>query len=108
MILVLTSDGDDHAHQVVDLLTTAGADVVVFDPADYPTGATLEIGHSGDGSTRRVLDTGERGIVLEELTSFWYRRPLDPVAHPRVAARAHVERECRVMAESLWDSLDCL
>ncbi|MEV8630688.1 MvdC/MvdD family ATP grasp protein [Streptosporangium sp. NPDC051023] len=108
MILVLTSEGDDHAEQVVDLLTTAGADVVVFDPARYPTRATLEIGHSGDGSTRRVLDTGERRVALDELTSLWYRRPLNPVAHSRVTARDYVEEECRVMAESLWDSLDCL
>ncbi|MET8381935.1 MvdC/MvdD family ATP grasp protein [Streptosporangium canum] len=108
MILVLTSDGDDHADRVVKPLTAAGADVVVFDPASYPTAATLEISHSGDGSTGRVFDAGGRRLVLDDLAALWYRRPLSPVAHPRVAARAYVEEECRIMAESLWDSLGCL
>ncbi|MEV7007238.1 MvdC/MvdD family ATP grasp protein [Streptosporangium sp. NPDC051022] len=108
MILVLTTDGDEHADRVVELLTAAGADVAVFDPAAYPTHATLEIGHSGDGSTGRTLDADGRRIALDELTALWYRRPLDPVAHPRVAAPAYVAEECRITAESLWDSLGCL
>ncbi|GAA3133316.1 MvdC/MvdD family ATP grasp protein [Streptosporangium carneum] len=108
MILVLTSDGDEHADRVVDMLTASDADVAVFDPASYPTAATLEIGHSGDGSTRRTLVADGREVVLDELTALWYRRPLPPVADPRVTARAHVEQECLVVAESLWDSLDCL
>ncbi|MFF3668801.1 MvdC/MvdD family ATP grasp protein [Microtetraspora malaysiensis] len=108
MILVLTSDGDEHADRVVKTLMTAGADVVVFDPASFPTAATLEISHSGDGSTSRMFGRAGRRLVLDELTALWYRRPLDPVADPRVAARDYVEEECRVMAESLWDSLGCL
>lgn len=108
MILVLTSDGDEHADRVVKSVTAAGADVIVFDPASFPTDATLEIGHSGDGSTGRVLDHGGRRIALDELTALWYRRPRDPVAHPQVAGRDYVQEECRLMAEGLWDSLDCL
>ncbi|MBB4917727.1 MvdC/MvdD family ATP grasp protein [Streptosporangium saharense] len=110
MILVLTSAGDDHADQVVGLLTSAGADVVVFDPASYPARASVEIGLSRDGSTRRVLDTGERGVVLDELTSLWYRRPLPPAASPAhpEQVRAYVEQECLAVTEGLWDGLGCL
>ncbi|NUT09748.1 MAG: ATP-dependent carboxylate-amine ligase [Nonomuraea sp.] len=106
MILVLTCDGDEHAERVVGAL--AGADVTVFDPALFPSAATLEIGHAGDGSTVRTLGHGGRRLVLDELTAIWYRRPGNPVAHPLTVARDHVEEECRVMAESLWDGLECL
>ncbi|WP_248961631.1 MvdC/MvdD family ATP grasp protein [Sphaerisporangium perillae] len=111
MILVLTCDGDEHAEQVVDLLSAGGADVVVFDPAAYPTQATLEIAHPETGPARRVLHGGGRRVALDEVTAFWYRRPMNPVAHPEIASRpyaAYVEEECRVVSESLWDSLDCL
>ncbi|MCA2186297.1 MvdC/MvdD family ATP grasp protein [Nonomuraea cavernae] len=104
----MTSDGDEHADRVVKPLMAAGADVVVFDPASFPTAATLEISHSGDGSTRRVLGRDGRRIVLDELTALWYRRPLDPVVDPRVTAPDHVAEECRLMTEGLWDSLGCL
>ncbi|MFG1946107.1 MvdC/MvdD family ATP grasp protein [Nonomuraea sp. NPDC048826] len=106
MILVLTSAGDEHAERVVEAL--AGADVTVFDPADFPVSATLEIGLPGDGSTLRTLGRDGRRLVLDELTAIWYRRPGNPVAHPRTLARDHVEEECRILAESLWDGLGCL
>ncbi|MEU1883701.1 MvdC/MvdD family ATP grasp protein [Streptosporangium sp. NPDC020072] len=115
MILVLTSAGDDHADHVTGLLTSAGADVVVFDPASYPARASVEIGLSGDGSTRRVLDTGERRVVLDELTSLWYRRPLPPAVSPAIrrehvkaSVKAYVEQECLAVTEGLWDGLGCL
>ncbi|WP_405141737.1 ATP-dependent carboxylate-amine ligase [Sphaerisporangium sp. NBC_01403] len=111
MILVLTCDGDDHADRVVEFLTAGGADVVVFDPSFYPTKARLEISHSGTGSTARVLHAGGRRIVLDELTAFWYRRPLNPVAHPEVAPYAYagyIQDELCAVSDSLWDSLDCL
>ncbi|MFI6177443.1 ATP-dependent carboxylate-amine ligase [Nonomuraea sp. NPDC051191] len=106
MILVLTCDGDEHAERVVG--TLAAADVTVFDPARFPADATLQIGHPGDGSTVRALVQDGRRLVLDELTAIWYRRPGNPVAHPRTVAGDHVEEECRVLAESLWDGLGCL
>ncbi|MGW4639271.1 MvdC/MvdD family ATP grasp protein [Sphaerisporangium sp. NPDC004334] len=118
MILVPTSDGDEHADRVVDLLKTKGVDVTVFDPSAYPVRANLEIVHRETGPARRELRAEGRRIVLDELTAFWYRRPLDPIAHPEIASEpyashasyvgSYVEQECRVVSESLRDSLACL
>ncbi|WP_214416502.1 MvdC/MvdD family ATP grasp protein [Sphaerisporangium fuscum] len=112
MILVLTCDGDEHADRVLHLLKARDVDAVVFDPSAYPARATLEIVHPGTGPAVRTLRDGAgRRVVLDELTAFWYRRPLDPAAPPEIASSscaAYVEEECRVVAESLWDSLGCL
>ncbi|SNT62164.1 RimK-like ATP-grasp domain-containing protein [Streptosporangium subroseum] len=109
-ILVLTRPDDTHALHVGELLTQRGADVVFFDPEDYPAKAVIDVSYEPSGRVRRTLRTHSHRVDLDGLTAVWTRRPQSPVCHPKVAelvARAHLERELAVFTGDLWDQLDC-
>ncbi|MEU6408116.1 MvdC/MvdD family ATP grasp protein [Microbispora sp. NPDC046933] len=79
-ILILTVDGDPHAEHVAGLLATRGAEVVVFDPAEYPARAVLDAAYARDGRVRRRLRTGTADVDLDNLAAVWFRRPTSPAA----------------------------
>ncbi|MER6582360.1 MvdC/MvdD family ATP grasp protein, partial [Nonomuraea sp. NPDC001023] len=83
-VLVLTCDGDVHADRVRELLVRRGVRTSVFDNADYPARAHVELAYDGRGLTRRLLHTGSDTLDLDSVTTVWWRRPRPPAAHPAV------------------------
>jgi ATP-grasp ribosomal peptide maturase len=75
MVLVLTNRHDLTADLVVREITSRGAELVRFDTADFPSSAVLEGEFDPDRGWTGTLRVGERTLVLEEVTSIWYRRP---------------------------------
>src|ERR1700752_2895364 len=109
-ILILTNAGDEHAERVAHLMVQRGAEVVQFDPAEFPVDAQLTASLSPQGSVCRVLTRGGMRIDLSGLTAAWFRRPNPPAPHPHIGdeqARALVASECDSFAASVWDSLEC-
>ncbi|WP_433247741.1 MvdC/MvdD family ATP grasp protein [Streptosporangium sp. CA-135522] len=109
-ILVLTRPDDTHALHVGELLTRRGADVVFFNPEDYPAKAVIDLSYAPSGEVRRTLRTGSRRVDLDALTALWIRRPQPPACHPEITdpvVRAHLEQELAVFAGDLWNRLDC-
>ncbi|MGV9596466.1 ATP-grasp ribosomal peptide maturase [Streptosporangium sandarakinum] len=75
MILVLTCLDDPTADMVISHLNRRGASVARFDPgADFPADVELSAWFSAC-SSRGVMTTPSRRIVLEEVRAVYYRRP---------------------------------
>jgi hypothetical protein len=110
MILVLTEPFDPHADAVIARLRNRGVDVARFNPADFPSHATLSVAYGADGLTTARLDTDTARIDLARLTSAWWRRPRMPApdeAESDPATRGYVSEECRAVLNDLWHVLTC-
>ncbi|GAA4477658.1 hypothetical protein GCM10023094_20270 [Rhodococcus olei] len=110
-VLVLTQTRDPHADAVTQRLRAAGTRVTVFDPAEFPSAATLSLSLTPAGQARRTLTRGGTRVDLDAVDAVWFRRPQDPRAHDEItdpAVREYVEQECEVFAAALWDDLDAL
>jgi hypothetical protein len=111
VILILTVPADENADLVVEKLQGRGAEVVRFNPAQFPAGAEVSLGYSPAGCLRRTLRADGRLIDLERVTAVWHRRPEPPVPHAEVTdplLRDYVRQECRGFLHDVWNSLDCL
>ena len=109
-ILVLTRDGDAPAVHVAGLLRERGADVILFDPGDFPSRARLSVTVTGSGQARRFLVVSGETFDLDTLTALWFSRPREPVPHRRITdrtTRMYVAQECAAFSADLWDALDC-
>jgi glutathione synthase/RimK-type ligase-like ATP-grasp enzyme len=110
MILINSDDLDPHADHVGEMLRRRGADFVRFNPARFPSGASISLWYTPAGQPRAVLDAG--GVIdLDQLTAVWHRRPRPPVPHHEVvddAARRYIEEECCAHVNDVWHSLGCL
>jgi len=110
MILILTQSFDPHADHAIEMLNARGAEFVRFDPAHFPTRASLSVGYSSDGKMHSHLRLGERVIDLTQLEAVWNRRPGLPIPHEQIkdkAAREFIELECKTFVQDLWDTLPC-
>jgi glutathione synthase/RimK-type ligase-like ATP-grasp enzyme len=110
MILILSADTDPHAHRVHTKLIDRGADVLWFDPGEFPAEAEVAVRIGARGVQRTILRRG-KPIDLESVTAVWIRRPSGPTVGPGIAAgktTAYVVEECDSLIVTLFDSLDCL
>lgn len=110
MILVLTEPADAHADHLIPLLQARGEEVVRFNPADFPSRASLSLGYGLNGKMRSMLRTDGATVDLTEIRSVWSRRPKAPVPHDGIvnaAAREFVAQECRTVVQDIWDALTC-
>jgi glutathione synthase/RimK-type ligase-like ATP-grasp enzyme len=119
MILILSGAGDIHADEVTEALTARGVQVVRFDPADFPSAASmwLQFEHDGtlDGELR--LPTRSVGISpepeltvvrLADIEAVWLRRPGKPLAHQKLSgttAGDFVAHEAAATLADLWELL---
>lgn len=111
MILILTEAEDPHAAVVAQKLTERGADVVRFDPADFPAQSAISLRYAPSGLVRSTLRVGARELELHRVGAVWFRRPGDPVAHPEIGdplSREFIEEESKLVARDVWDSMTCL
>jgi len=65
MLLVFTEPTDVHADHVLDKLHARGADVVRFNPADFPSQAELSFVYTTNGVARTQLRAHGRVIDLD-------------------------------------------
>jgi hypothetical protein len=110
MLLVFTEPTDVHADHVLDKLHARGADVVRFNPADFPSQAELSFAYTTNGVARTQLRAHGRVIDLDQVSSVWWRRPELPVADAQIedpATRTYVEQECKAFTQDAWSFLDC-
>ena len=111
MILLLTKSEDPHADQVETLLRERGVDWLRFNPASFPTEASVSLMSSIVDAPRAELRWNGQTIHSEEVKAVWYRRPEFPVPDSRIAdprVRALVEGECDAVVNDLWQTLDAL
>lgn len=110
MILIISQPADTHTDVVRDKLLGRGAEVTVFDHADFPERAEISLAYA-DGRCRRTIRTATRTIGLDEVTAVWHRRPRAPRADERVCddqSRSYVLAESKSFLIDLWNSLECL
>ncbi len=110
MILVVTEAGDRTANQVIDRLLARGAEVARFNPADFPSRASISITLDAKGRRAVTLIHAGAKIDLHRLDALWYRRPQGPVPHDEIAdeaVRRYLEAECAHHLWDVWNLLDC-
>jgi hypothetical protein len=110
MILIISQPADTHTDLVRDKLIARGAEVAVFDHAEFPRDAEISLAYA-DGRCRRTIRTAARTIALDEITAAWHRRPRAPRADERVLdekSRSYVLAESKELLVDLWNSLACL
>jgi hypothetical protein len=111
MILLLTTDGDQHADHVELLLRQRGGDVVRLDPGRFPSRASVSLAYSAAGRGGYVLHAAGQAVDLGAVTAAWYPRPQPPTLHEELAdpaMRKLVQEECNQFMEDTWSCLDCL
>jgi len=111
-ILVLTQAQDAPAEIVLDKLRRRGAEVVVFDPAQFPTNAQFvaAVGSDVRGFWSKIKYNGDI-IDLERVSAVWVRRPGDPVPDKDIVdpiACSFVKQECKRLTDDVWASMACL
>src|SRR5688572_27053380 len=111
MILILTDITDPHADHVEQKLRERGADVVRFDPAQFPSKAEVSLSYTVNGQVSSRLSLGKQHVDLNDLQSVWYRRPGAPVPHEEITdklSRDYIAEECRKFMHDTWNSIDSL
>jgi len=111
MILILTEIEDPHADQVEENLRERGAEFVRFDSADFPSKTEVSLSYSANGVVRSTLSMANKEVDLSRLTSVWYRRPGNSLAHEELTdklTRDYIEEECKVFMNDAWNTIDCM
>jgi glutathione synthase/RimK-type ligase-like ATP-grasp enzyme len=111
MILIVSSRSDVSADSVEDGLRARGADVVRFDPGDFPSRAALSISYRRGGGWCRVIDRdGEPSIDLDRVRAVWLRRPTvvrPPAELEDERVRRYLTAEWTEIVSDLLASLTC-
>ncbi len=110
MILILSMRGDRTADPVEARLAARGADVVRFDPADFPERAACSLRFARATGWSCIIERlGEPAIDLAAVSAVWLRRPgarREPDhADPRV--RGYVAEEWSNLVADLFATLPC-
>ncbi len=108
MILICAKEDDSHALRVAGILQGKhGRQVFIFDMSKVPGTISLT-GRLGNGAGDLLqLGQGDRSIRLDEVTSFWWRRPQPLEIDWRIedpAARHFAYQEC---VSALYGMLEC-
>ncbi len=108
MILILTEANDPHADRVVGMLEERGEKFLRFNPADFPSRASLSVEYAPNGCMTTTLRTSEQEYDLKEVDCVWNRRPKTPLPHSNVtdeATRQLVADECTEFVSDLWHTI---
>lgn len=110
MILVVTCRADQTAELVIEKLQRRGAPVRRFDPADFPSRASLSQSFTPSTPGAMHLHVDGSAIDLHRLRCVWFRRPGEPTLHAEVQdpdLRSYLGAECGQRLEDVWSSLTC-
>lgn len=108
MILILSSDDDVHARQVMHHIAERGHSATLLNLADFPKDANL-IFEAGQSKSRREMHYRGKTIDLSKVSSVWWRRPQPYGIHPDVTDPVldnFAIREVDEAIQGLWLSLD--
>jgi hypothetical protein len=111
MILILSHRDDRGSNRVQDELCARGAQVVRFDPGDFPTRAACSLRYSrARGWTRVIEQVGLPSIDVDAIKAVWLRRPgaraLPPeIVDPRL--QDYVRQEWNAIAGDLFSGMSC-
>ena len=95
MLLVLTEPADVHADHLIAKLRARDADVVRFNPADYPASAEISLTYSAAGQVSASLRTDGQRLDFREVSAVWWRRPRAPRAHADIVEPRTRTNTCR-------------
>lgn len=107
MVIVISTDRDVHSKEVMGYLERRGVESLLLDIQKFPT--EIEIGLKKiDNSEEALLFYSGREIDLKDVISFYYRRPVTPLA--RLVGNHDVEeyvaRESLLFLEALPKIVD--
>lgn len=107
MILIVSFDDNPHVQAVLQHISRP---VTVFDVAEFPARASMEVS-LGNGTERlRLTAAGRREISIEDVGAVWYRRErpmeLDPVLTDPTS-RLFAWSESTEALTGVWRALDC-
>ncbi len=110
MILIISSERDEHAGAVGSELSRLGADHHLLDLAQFPENIRLILRYDGEALPAATL-RGVSGadIDLREVRAVWYRRPQPFVLSPgltRPSHRTFAYNESHEAIAGLWQMLD--
>lgn len=111
LVLVVSSEDDDHARAVLSRLSEKGTRAELLDLSRYPQRASLTLSYGRDGAHRfglRRSDSGEE-IPLSACGAVWWRRPQPVELHPeitRTTHRAFAHSEIHEALAGLWLAMD--
>lgn len=110
MILILSTDEDEHIAYITRKLDLLGKKYLCFDPADFPSQAEVLVSYNHSGLVRKVLRHSRWELDLGTVTAIWDRRPRLPEAAPEVKDehRKWVSDNSGYFIAGVWDTLDCL
>src|ERR1017187_9796385 len=99
--LILSRSNDSHVDRIVAELEALDHPWVLFDPGDFPEQVELITQLGEDAEMGQLTRSNGEQILLEEISSIWYRRPTPLKADSRLLAiqQTFIEREARA---GLW------
>ncbi len=110
MILIVSSEQDEHTQAVLRCLKQMHKPTTVLDLAHFPQQAQLAINFGArDGGQKSVLSNYESDLSFSECRAVWWRRPRPFLLHPEVTdktSRAFAYTECMAAISGLWLALD--
>ena len=110
MIVITAKENDAHALRVAPILVSRyGEEVILFDTSSIPS-ATVLAGRYGDGNGGGELTLilpGGRRINLNEVKSFWWRRPQPLIVDPIITDPVAINFAYQESISALYGFLEC-
>ena len=104
MIVIVSSDADEHAQAVMDELRAKSKDYFLLDMSTFPQEMVLALAYNGNGGDFRLRRNGQE-ISLADCRAVWWRRPGYFVPDPTISRESHVQfiyGECGEAFAGLW------
>ncbi|HEX7772001.1 MAG TPA: hypothetical protein VF435_06235 [Pyrinomonadaceae bacterium] len=104
MIVIVSSDADEHARAVMDELRAKSKEYFLLDMSAFPQEMVLALAYNGNGGDFRLRRNGQE-ISLADCRAVWWRRPGYFVPDPTIRRESHVQfiyGECGEAFAGLW------
>lgn len=110
MILIISSNDDDHADAVLKQLTLHKAEAALLDLSMFPQQISMAVNYNELKKHSFYLNvTGQKEINLKDCNVIWWRRPQPFNLHPEIKRPSQLSfayNECIEAFTGLWHSLD--
>jgi hypothetical protein len=106
MVLILSYEGDPHAHAVIRELRLLGHEPYMMDLSRFPKEARLRC-HYGKGATRfHYRDAVAGKLDLSSVRSVWWRRPQPYEFENDLEDTYFAANECEEALSGVWSAMD--